>query len=154
MSGNALYEVSRRPHCNPFCCARCAACLFVGFATPSVIAGERADMLDVYGSEQAISIATGYYKPIVRAPAVASVITDEEIRAIGATTLDEVIETVAGVHLSTTDAVNTIFTVRGITSRVLVLLNNVPVAQGLFVNAFGQLNNVQINNIERIEVIR
>ncbi|MGH8646865.1 MAG: TonB-dependent receptor plug domain-containing protein, partial [Gammaproteobacteria bacterium] len=154
MSANALYTVGRRPHCNPFCCARCAACLFAGFATPSVIAGERADMLDVYGSEQAISIATGYDKPIVRAPAVASVITDEEIRAIGATTLDEVIETVAGVHLSTTDAVNTIFTVRGITSRVLVLLNNVPVAQGLFVNAFGQLNNVQINNIERIEVIR
>ncbi|MGH8538381.1 MAG: TonB-dependent receptor plug domain-containing protein [Gammaproteobacteria bacterium] len=103
----------------------------MGLAEDSSLAGERADMLNVYGSEQAISIATGYNKPIVRAPAVASVITDEEIRAIGATTLDEVIETVAGVHLSTTDAVNTIFTVRGITSRVLVLLNNVPVAQGL-----------------------
>jgi outer membrane receptor protein involved in Fe transport len=25
---------------------------------------------------------------------------------------------------------------------------------GLFVNAFGQLNNVQINDIERIELIR
>ncbi len=154
MLGNAVYTVTRRSHCNPFCCARCAACLLVGFATPSVIAGERADMLDVYGSEQAISIATGYDEPIVRAPAVATVVEEEEIRAIGATSLDEVIETVAGIHLSTTDATNTISTVRGITSRVLILLNNVPVAQGLFVNAFGQLNNVQINNVERIEIIR
>lgn len=35
-----------------------------------------------------------------------------------------------------------------------MLLNNVPVAQGLFVNAFGQLNSVQMYNIERIELIR
>lgn len=153
MSGNALYK-SRRPHCNPFCCARCAACLLVGFATPGVIAGERADMFDAYGSEQAISIATGYEKPIVRAPAVATVITDEEIRNIGATTLDEVLETVAGIHISTIDAISLVPIIRGVSSRLLVLINNVPVGQGLFFNAFGQLHNIQLNNVERIEVIR
>ena len=63
----------------------------------------------------------------------------------------------AGIHVSTTNAVDSVVTVRGITSRVLVLLNNVPVAQvaqGLFVNAFAQLDNIRINDIERIEVIR
>ena len=154
MSANALYKVSRRPHGIPLYYALCAACLFVGFATPSVIAGERADMLDVYGSEQAISIATGYDKPIVRAPAVATVITADKIKEIGATTVDEVLETVAGFHLSTPDAFSTVPVIRGISSRLLILLNNVPVAQGLFVNAFGELNNVPINHIERIEVIR
>jgi len=111
-------------------------------------------MLDVYGSEQAISIATGYDKPIVRAPAVATVITADKIKEIGATTVDEVLETVAGFHLSTPDAFSTVPVIRGISSRLLILLNNVPVAQGLFVNAFGELNNVPINHIERIEVIR
>ena len=111
------------------------------------------DIEQVYGrDEDTISIATGYRKPLDLAPSVATVITEEEIQAIGATTLGQVIETVAGIH--TTNAVDSVVTVRGITSRVLVLLNNVPVAQGLFVNAFAQLDNIQINDIERIEVIR
>ena len=113
------------------------------------------DIEQVYGrDEDTISIATGYRKPLDLAPSVATVITEEEIQAIGATTLGQVIETVAGIHVSTTNAVDSVVTVRGITSRVLVLLNNVPVAQGLFVNAFAQLDNIQINDIERIEVIR
>jgi iron complex outermembrane receptor protein len=113
------------------------------------------DVEQVYGrDEDTISIATGYRKPLDLAPSVATVITEDEIQAIGATTLGQVIETVAGIHVSTTNAVDSVVTVRGITSRVLVLLNNVPVAQGLFVNAFAQLDNIHINDIERIEVIR
>jgi iron complex outermembrane receptor protein len=113
------------------------------------------DIGQVFGKDDnTISIATGYRQPLDLAPAVATAITAEEIKALGATTLDQVIERVAGIHVSTTNALDTVSTIRGITSRVLILLNNVPVAQGLFVNAFGQVNNILVNDIERIEVIR
>lgn len=52
------------------------------------------DMGQVFGKdENTISIATGYRQPLDLAPAVATVITAEE-KDIGATTLDQVIETV------------------------------------------------------------
>lgn len=43
-----------------------------------------------------VSIATGRSQPLRRAPAVASVVTAEDISRIGATDLDEVMETVPG----------------------------------------------------------
>ncbi|MGH8652992.1 MAG: TonB-dependent receptor plug domain-containing protein [Gammaproteobacteria bacterium] len=72
---------------------------------------------------------------------------------MGATTLDQVIETVAGVHLSTPDDIVNVLSFRGIPSRVLILVNNIPVPQG-FVNAFAPRGNLLVNNVQRIEVIR
>jgi outer membrane receptor for ferrienterochelin and colicins len=133
----------------------CAPMSVMGGGEARAVEPIEEDIEQVYGrDEDTISIATGYRKPLDLAPSVATVITEDDIQAIGATTLGQVIETVAGIHVSTTNVVDSVVTVRGITSRVLVLLNNVPVAQGLFVNAFAQLDNIQINDIERIEVIR
>jgi outer membrane receptor for ferrienterochelin and colicin len=53
------------------------------------------DIGQVFGKdENTISIATGYRQPLDLAPAVATVITAEEIKDMGATTLNQVIETV------------------------------------------------------------
>jgi len=46
------------------------------------------------------SIATGRSQSLRRAPAVASVVTAEDISRIGATDLNEVMETVPGVHVT------------------------------------------------------
>jgi hypothetical protein len=47
----------------------------------------------VYGrDEETISIATGYRKPLDFPPSVATVITEDDIRAIRATTLGQVID--------------------------------------------------------------
>ncbi len=54
----------------------------------------------VYGDKGFVSIATGTRQPVTRAPAVATVITAQEIEAIGATDLDQVLETVPGLHVS------------------------------------------------------
>lgn len=50
------------------------------------------DLQQLYGSEEMISIATGTQKPIHLAPAVASVVTAADIKAMGATSLDEALE--------------------------------------------------------------
>ncbi len=114
--------------------------------------GAQEDLLEMYGSREMISLATGYRKPIFEAPANATVVTSEDIRKMGATTLDEVLATIPGFHVSS-DGKSTLLTVRGITSRVLILVDNIPVAQGL-TNPFGAEDNILLYNIERVEVVR
>ena len=58
------------------------------------------DFAGFYGDEDFVSIATGAVQPIAKAPAVATVITAQQIRNIGARDIDQVLETVPGLHIS------------------------------------------------------
>ena len=65
--------------------------------------GQEQDEIDLalaYGGEEVVSIATGHEQPLNLAPAVTSVITAKQIAEIGATDLDEVLETIPGLHVS------------------------------------------------------
>ena len=91
------------------------------------------DLALVYGDKSTISIATGAQQPLRRAPAVATVITAEDIAAIGATDLDQVLETVPGLHVSRSPIAYTpVYIIRGIGSggptnpQVLLLQNGIP----------------------------
>ncbi|MFT4845097.1 MAG: outer membrane receptor for ferrienterochelin and colicins, partial [Marinobacter psychrophilus] len=106
-----------------------------------------------------VSIATGNSMPIAQAPAAATVITAQQIEALGASTLDDVLETVPGLHvaLSGTNRLDAIYSIRGIhtafNSQVLLLVNGFPVqysASGGRPFLFRQ----SVNNISRIEVLR
>ena len=52
-----------------------------------------------YGDEDFISIATGRSQLISKAPAVASIITAEQIEQSGARSIDDVLEMVPGLHV-------------------------------------------------------
>jgi len=118
---------------------------------------EELDML--YGGEEFISLATGTAQPISRAPAVASVITADDIEAIGATDLDQILETIPGLHVARSSRLyNPIYTIRGIYSetnpQVLVLINGIPITN-LFVGDRSLIwGGMPVKNISRIEVIR
>jgi outer membrane receptor for ferrienterochelin and colicin len=90
------------------------------------------DIMQVYGDEDMISLATGYRQPVAKAPAVATVITAEKIETIGARTLEQVLETVPGLHVSTAHGISDVYVVRGIFSennaQVLVMINNIPIS--------------------------
>lgn len=120
-------------------------------ATPTLATVE--DIARSFGSTKMTSLATGYRQPLFDAPVTATVITADEFGVLGTTTLSDILETVAGFHVSNIDGRATVTTVRGITSRVLLLIDNTPVAQGL-VNALLSLDNVLLYGIERIEVVR
>lgn len=112
----------------------------------------------VFGEdEKTVSLATGYSKPIDVAPAVSTVITSQEIEELGVRTLSEALETVAGLHVLSARGFFSIVSLRGIFSEfsphTLVMLNGIPITQG-FVNTFGPLDNLPINNIERVEIVR
>ena len=106
-----------------------------------------------------VSIATGNAQPLRQSPAIASVITAEDIAAIGATELNEVLETVPGLHVGVSGVgYRPIFSIRGIYTQtnpqVLVLINGVPVKnvfEGQLGAAWGRM---PVTGIARIEVIR
>ena len=79
--------------------------------------GDEEALLLLYGDTEMISIATGSQQPISKAPAVATVVTANDIKAMGATDLDHVLETVPGLHVARSNTgYNPIYTIRGISS--------------------------------------
>lgn len=117
------------------------------------------DLLSVYGDEDIISIATGYRKPLAKAPAVASVITAKDLLAMGVTDLDEALETVPGVHVARDPLVyNPIYTFRGIYAdfnpQVLMLINGIPITNLFYGNRNLIWGGMPVEAISRIEVIR
>lgn len=120
---------------------------------------EESDFALTYGDADTVSIATGTSQPITRAPAVASVITADQIKKIGATDLDQVLETVPGLHVAvSTRGYDPIYTIRGIYSdqnpQILMLINGIPITNAYIGNRNDVWGGMPINDIARIEVIR
>lgn len=128
--------------------------------------GQAADFLSeeeefalTYGDEEMLSIATGADQPVARAPAVASVITAAQIKEIGATDLDQILETIPGLHVAhSARGYNPIYVIRGIYSetnpQVLVLINGIPITNIFLGNRSDIWGGMPVNEIARIEVIR
>lgn len=106
-----------------------------------------------------VSIATGAGLPISRAPAVASVITADEIKAMGATDIDTVLETVPGLHLArSTQGDTPLYVIRGVNlgfnPQVLMLINGVPITSVYTGNRGSVWGDLPVQHVARIEVIR
>ncbi|NRD74092.1 TonB-dependent receptor [Shewanella sp. VB17] len=120
---------------------------------------EEDELLDLYGDTEMIAIATGNLQTTAKAPAVATVISARDIQISGATDLDELLETVPGLHVSRSAlGYNPIYTFRGIQSaynpQVLVLINGIPISN-LFQGDRSLIwGGMPVNAIKRIEVIR
>ncbi len=106
-----------------------------------------------------VSIATGNNTTLDQAPAAATVITAKQIEALGARTLDDVLETVPGLHvsLSGTNRLDSIYSIRGINTtfnaQVLLLVNGFPI-QYSATGGRPPLFRQPVNNISRVEVLR
>ncbi|MCW9048382.1 MAG: TonB-dependent receptor [Gammaproteobacteria bacterium] len=123
-------------------------------------ATEEEDLYLLYGDDEMISIATGVTQPIAVAPSTASVITAEDIKAMGAMTIDEVLERVPGLHVepSTLDRLDPVYTFRGLYTglnpQVLFLLNGHRMSSNIFNGSLLQNLRINVQNISRIEVVR
>lgn len=122
--------------------------------------GEEEDpSLLAYGDKSTVSIATGSEQSLRRAPAVATVITAQDIAAMGATDLDEVLESVPGIHVSrNVQGYNPLYVIRGIYSefnpQTLMLQNGVPMTMLFIGNRGNAWAGLPLENVARIEVIR
>jgi outer membrane receptor for ferrienterochelin and colicins len=120
---------------------------------------EEDDLYLLYGDDEMISIATGSAQPIAKAPSTATIITAKDIKAMGATTLDEVMERVPGVHVSPSVlSFSSNFTFRGLrtsfTPQVLIMLNGYRISSDVFHSTLIDGSVLNVQNISRIEVIR
>ncbi|TAN71640.1 MAG: TonB-dependent receptor [Methylobacter sp.] len=135
------------------------ATLTASHAIAALAQSEEEDLAQVYGDKATVSIATGSKQELRRAPAVTSVITAEDITAMGATDLNEVLETVPGIHVSTNGiAYAPLNIIRGIYSannpQTLMLQNGIPTTT-LFTGGKGNVwGGLPLENIARIEIIR
>lgn len=132
---------------------------FPGLAISQPFSNEESEFASVYGDADLVSIATGNSQPIARAPAVATVITATSIKKMGATDLDQVLETIPGLHVAYFyQMYNPIYTMRGIYSdtnpQVLMLINGIPLTNLYQGNRSQIWGGMPVNNISRIEVIR
>ena len=133
--------------------------VWMAIVTTLPVTAEQSGLETIYGGAELVSIATGMSQPITRAPAVASVITAEEIATTGAVELSQVLEMVPGLHVSTSAiGYNPIYSIRGIHSefnpQVLVLINGVPLTNVYLGNRGQSWAGLPTYNIERVEVIR
>ncbi|NMH64603.1 TonB-dependent receptor plug domain-containing protein [Shewanella salipaludis] len=135
--------------------------MLLGMVSPQLQANtsDEDELLALYGDTEMISIATGSLQSITKAPAVATVINADDIREMGASELDQVLETVPGLHVARSAlGYNPIYTFRGIRSnynpQVLLLINGIPISS-LYNGDRGLIwGGMPVNAIERIEVIR
>jgi iron complex outermembrane receptor protein len=120
---------------------------------------EEEELAMAYGDKSFVTIASGTRQPIARAPSVATVVTAEDIAAIGAADLDEVLETVPGLHVARSPlGYDPIYIIRGISTQynpqVLMLINGIPITGVTFGDRSIVWGGMPVGNIARIEVIR
>jgi len=116
------------------------------------------DPLMLYGDEETISIASSTYKPVRLAPSVASVITADNIERKGATSLNEVLATIPGLHITQeTHRQDAAYSLRGIQtiagSQILILFNGQR-APDLYGGPTPSNFYLPLKFISRIEVMR
>ncbi len=107
-----------------------------------------------------IEVTTASKEPVkvVRTPAAIYVLTPEDIRRSGATSIPEALRLVPGVEVGHTDSDTWSLGVRGFGSAlsrsVLVLIDGRTVYTPLFAGVYWQVQDTLLEDIERIEVIR
>ena len=93
-----------------------------------------------------------------RAPAAVYVLTQDEIRRSGATNIPEALRLVPGVEVSRIDSYKWAIGIRGFATRlskgVLVLIDGRSVYTPLFAGVYWEAQDVPLQDVERVEVIR
>ncbi len=105
-----------------------------------------------------VTTATKQPVPVNKTPAAIYVITQEDIRRSGATSLPEALRLAPGVDVARIDSVKWSIGIRGFGSRlsraVLVIIDGRTVYSPLFHGVYWEVQHTMMEDIERIEVIR
>lgn len=125
----------------------------------SLMLSSTAEELLLFYEEDELVIATRHATPVRKAPAIAAVITDKEIRNMGARNILDVLKTVPGFGVSINEFSVRMLEVRGIrtqlSEKVLFMIDSHRINLHWNGGALYYIYNaVPIENIKRIEIIR
>lgn len=105
-----------------------------------------------------VSLASRRKEPLALAHAAVFVVTGEDIRRSGVTSLADALRMVPGIHVGHIDANKWAVSSRGFNGRfsnkLLVLVDGRTVYSPLFSGVFWELQEIALEDIDRIEVIR
>ena len=107
-----------------------------------------------------LEVTTAAKQPaeVWRTPAAITVLTQDDIRRSGATTLPELLRLVGGVQVSRMDSEHWAVGIRGLTNSfskaLLVLIDGRSVYTPLFGGVYWQVQETLLEDVDRIEVIR
>ncbi len=105
-----------------------------------------------------VTLASKKIESLSEIAAAITVITQDDIRRSGATSLPEVLRMVPGIQVAHIDANKWAVSARGFNgkyaNKLLVLIDGRSVYSPLFSGVFWEARNVMLEDIERIEVIR
>jgi iron complex outermembrane receptor protein len=118
---------------------------------------EEVDLADLLG----LSTGAGEARTLEDAPSIVSVVSDEEIRRLGARTLEEVLEALPGFEVLTDNLGRGRIVVRGVaggapggSDGVLVLLNGHRLNEAVHGRATAVNLDIPVDNVKKIEVRR
>lgn len=133
-------------------------------ATGGVIAAESVatNQLTSLSLEQLMSLevtsVSKHAEPIAKAPAAIHVLTGDDIRRSGATSIPEALRMVPGINVAQINPGNWAISARGFNSRfankLLVMIDGRSVYTPLFSGVYWDVQDTLLEDIERIEVIR
>ncbi|HEV2425793.1 MAG TPA: TonB-dependent receptor [Terriglobia bacterium] len=132
------------------------------FCPPAVSAQAQADRLASASLEELMSMkvtsVSRKEQKLSRAAAAIYVVTADEIRRSGATNIPDVLRMVPGLDVAQMDANSWAISARGFNNqfanKLLVLIDGRTVYDPTFSGVFWDIQNVPLEDIERIEVIR
>ncbi|WP_207682497.1 TonB-dependent receptor plug domain-containing protein [Desulfonema magnum] len=109
--------------------------------------------------ERMMTTATKTKKTLRQAPAIATVITGDEIRSMGARNLTDVLKTVPGFGVSINETGWQMFEVRGIRTRdsekILVMIDGHRVNNSYYGSALVHIfDNLSVEKVKQVEIIR
>jgi iron complex outermembrane receptor protein len=134
--------------------------LLVTFPTFAV-ASSKKDVFDME-LEQLMNIrvetASRKSESLIKTAAAMHVITQDDIRRMGATSLPEVLRGVPGLHIAQIDSNNWAVSIRGLNDRfsnsLLVMIDGRSIYNPLFGGVYWNMHETLLEDIERIEVVR
>lgn len=130
------------------------------FSIPRASVGTEKQLQEeaLYLKEEMVSIASRYEQPISTAPSDVYVITNEDIRASGATDIPTVLRRVPGMEVMQTNAVDFNISVRGnnqvLANKLLVMVDGRSIYLDQAGNVIWKLLPVSLSEIKRIEVLK
>ena len=108
--------------------------------------------------EQPVSTVSRQESTVGHSPAAVFVVTNEMIRRSGATTIAEVLRRVPGLNVARIDNANWAISARGFQDRfankLLVQIDGRTVYNPIFSGVFWQVEDLLLQDVDRIEVIR
>lgn len=116
------------------------------------------DLFDGLVEQKSVKVASGFQQSTATAPASTTVITAQDIEAMGARNLGEVLEAVPGLHIALSEVrFDPLYDVRGLHSasnyEVLIMVDGVPI-KSVTDGGRGSWSPPPVQMIQRIEVIR